>query len=82
VTWRDRAACFLDLRDLDFLAIANEKIQKPLLEVCACCTVREECLQYALDNNETLGIWGGTTPAQRLRILKRRSEGWPGNMHD
>ena len=29
--------------------------------VCAQCAVREECLQFAIDTDQTLGIWGGVT---------------------
>ena len=27
--------------------------------VCAVCDVRAECLEYALNNKEQFGIWGG-----------------------
>lgn len=45
------------------------------------CTVREQCLEYALkfesgENNNTavaFGIWGGTSPTERKRILKERA---------
>jgi hypothetical protein len=32
------------------------------------CPVREECLRYALDTNETLGVWGGTSGMERRRM--------------
>ena len=35
---------------------------------CAKCLVREECLTYALDNNERSYIWGGHTPEERVQI--------------
>lgn len=35
--------------------------------VCADCTVKAECLAYALEHNEQHGIWGGTTPRQRRK---------------
>lgn len=37
------------------------------------CPVRSECLDYALTNNETFGVWGGTTYTERLD-LKRASK--------
>ena len=40
--------------------------------VCATCEVREECLQYALANDERFGIWGGLSERER-RKLKRRA---------
>ena len=40
--------------------------------ICAQCTVRAECLEYALKNDERFGIWGGLSERERRR-LKRRS---------
>ncbi|MGH3500810.1 MAG: WhiB family transcriptional regulator [Nocardioidaceae bacterium] len=40
--------------------------------ICGRCTVRAECLEYALANEEQYGIWGGTSYKQRLRLLKER----------
>lgn len=40
------------------------------VEVCRRCLVRRECLAYALDDPNLVGVWGGTTSAQR-RILLR-----------
>ena len=38
--------------------------------VCAQCPVSRQCLDFALHNDETLGVWGGTTPRGR-RLLRR-----------
>lgn len=40
--------------------------------VCATCSVREPCLEYALENRIDHGVWGGTSERQRRRILKGR----------
>jgi WhiB family redox-sensing transcriptional regulator len=45
-------------------------------EVCRGCVVRQECLQYALDNSEKFGIWGGLSERERRR-LRRRRDGTP-----
>lgn len=37
-------------------------------EVCAECPTRLACLQWAIDNDERDGIWGGCTPAERNRL--------------
>lgn len=42
----------------------------PALATCAKCPVRDECLQYAIDEDLD-GIWGGTTRIQRLRMVGR-----------
>ncbi|WP_455424317.1 WhiB family transcriptional regulator [Amycolatopsis thailandensis] len=36
--------------------------------ICARCPVIADCLQYALDNNEHFGIWGGMTERERHRL--------------
>ena len=40
--------------------------------VCTTCEVRAECLEYALQNDERFGIWGGLSERER-RKLKRRA---------
>ncbi|GAA4759814.1 WhiB family transcriptional regulator [Citricoccus nitrophenolicus] len=40
-------------------------------KVCASCTVRSECLEYALGNDERFGIWGGLSERERRRLRKR-----------
>lgn len=41
---------------------------------CMACPVREQCLEYALKNNEQHGIWGAKTLQQRRNILKKRAQ--------
>lgn len=38
--------------------------------VCLDCPVRAQCLQYALDNNELHGVWGGLTERERRRVKR------------
>lgn len=40
--------------------------------VCKVCEVRQECLEYALTQDERYGIWGGLSERER-RKLKRRA---------
>lgn len=37
--------------------------------VCRRCPVIDTCLQYALDNGERFGIWGGKSERERREIL-------------
>ena len=37
-------------------------------QVCQNCTVRAECLEYALANDERFGIWGGLSERERRRL--------------
>jgi WhiB family transcriptional regulator, redox-sensing transcriptional regulator len=41
-------------------------------KICASCDVRAQCLEYALQNDERFGIWGGLSERER-RKLKRRA---------
>ncbi len=46
---------------------------KEAKEVCRACVVREDCLEYALDNGEKFGIWGGMSERERRRIRRARA---------
>lgn len=36
--------------------------------ICQSCPIMEKCKQYALDNKERWGMWGGMTPIERRRV--------------
>lgn len=38
--------------------------------ICAFCPVRRECLEYAIENNERFGIWGGKDIGERRKIRR------------
>jgi WhiB family redox-sensing transcriptional regulator len=40
--------------------------------VCARCQVRGECLQFALDNRQDYGVWGGTSEEERKEMRSQR----------
>ena len=42
-------------------------------EVCQGCVVREQCLEFALQNGEKFGIWGGMSERERRRIRRQRA---------
>lgn len=68
--WTARAACvgmdpdlfYLDKSDR-FASHARVIVQ----ETCAGCPVREQCLDYAIDNRETHGTWAGKSFATSER---------------
>ncbi|XNZ00534.1 WhiB family transcriptional regulator [Micrococcus luteus] len=39
-------------------------------KVCGSCPVRQECLDYAMANDERFGIWGGLSERERRRLRK------------
>ncbi|MFE1590355.1 WhiB family transcriptional regulator [Streptomyces sp. NPDC058737] len=72
--WREYAACRTEDPDLFFpigttgpAALQTEQAKA----VCRTCPVREQCLRWALDTGQTIGVWGGTSELER-RTLKRR----------
>jgi len=40
-------------------------------KICTSCEVRTQCLQYALENDERFGIWGGLSERERRKLRKR-----------
>lgn len=38
--------------------------------ICAACPVRDECLEFALANDERFGIWGGLSERERRRAKR------------
>lgn len=41
--------------------------------ICTDCDVKEQCLNYALQNDERFGIWGGKSERERKKLLKRKA---------
>jgi WhiB family transcriptional regulator, redox-sensing transcriptional regulator len=54
-------------RDEKDLREANAKA------ICATCTVRRDCLDYAVQIREPHGIWGGLNETERRLVLARRA---------
>ncbi len=72
--WRDLAAC----RDSEpnlFFPVGTTGPALDLIEeakaICTECSVREECLMYALETNQESGVWGGYAEDERRRLRKR-----------
>ena len=68
MSWRKKAAC-LGREDLDWFA---DEPTYEMARLCQDCPVRLTCLMDALprDDYEDVGVWGGTSPAQRRAIRR------------
>jgi len=42
-------------------------------KICTTCEVKAQCLEYALQNDERFGIWGGLSERERRRLRRARS---------
>lgn len=66
--WLNDASCRGGDNELFFSSSAPDIAEAKA--ICARCPVRIPCLVEALENNEQFGIWGGTDPVERRRILR------------
>ncbi|MCV7065632.1 WhiB family transcriptional regulator [Mycolicibacterium farcinogenes] len=59
MTWQTRAACANEDPALFF--VSNGQSVDEAKAICAQCPVTSECKQWAIDNGELFGVWGGMT---------------------
>jgi WhiB family redox-sensing transcriptional regulator len=66
--WQERALC----AQTDPEAFFPEKggSTRDAKRICADCEVKAECLEYALENDERFGIWGGLSERERRRLRR------------
>lgn len=72
--WWRYAACRDSDPDLFFppRSTTAKRLEAQAKAICNACPVRNTCLEEALTNHEKHGIFGGTTPRERTRIMKAR----------
>jgi WhiB family redox-sensing transcriptional regulator len=73
LSWRDLANC----RGVDTAVFFPERgtSTAPAKRICAECVVRTACLEFALADPETQGIFGGTSVAERRQMRGGRPAG-------
>ena len=61
-----------NIPDQDLRGARKTEAAEAAIDMCRKCPVLKQCLEYALRHPESAeyGIWGGTTVAQRRRILR------------
>jgi WhiB family redox-sensing transcriptional regulator len=68
----DDAAC--RTADTSVFFPVSESDAGPAKAICAQCPVREQCLEFALEVRPSDGVWGGMTPIERHRAVRRRQK--------
>lgn len=63
--WQLEASCSEDEQDL-FFSQAKGKMDKAI-SICGKCSVKGECLKFAIDEKVEFGIFGGLTPQERKK---------------
>lgn len=73
--WRTHAACRDEDPDLFFpIGTSGPAVVQAEEAKAVCrrrCPVMETCLEWALENEEQVGVWGGTDEQDRRRIQRR-----------
>lgn len=64
----EEAACRNEDLELFFAVDGREEEAKA---VCRRCSVRWECLTYALETRQRHGVWGGLTPEERVLLVRK-----------
>ncbi|MBF5081437.1 WhiB family transcriptional regulator [Quadrisphaera sp. INWT6] len=69
INWQEQALC----AQTDPESFFPEKggSTREAKRVCMSCEVRVACLEYALENDERFGIWGGLSERERRRVKRR-----------
>ena len=48
-------------------------------QICRTCPVQDPCRRFAVGTQEPHGVWGGTTPQDRRRLVPTQDDGSAGS---
>lgn len=68
MSWQDKGLCAQT--DPEAFFPERGESTKDAKRICLGCEVKDECLQYALDNDERFGVWGGMSERERRRLKR------------
>ena len=71
--WHSEALC----QGANTALFYPDTVSQVAIKICERCSVRDACLEYALENDEP-GIWGGTTEGQRRHMKNGTQRRRPG----
>ncbi|MDO5024978.1 MAG: WhiB family transcriptional regulator [Trueperella sp.] len=69
-SWMEDALCAQT--DPDIFYPEKGGSTAPATSICKNCSVRAECLEYAVSNDIRHGIWGGMSDNDRKRMARER----------
>ena len=69
--WQQEALCAQTGADFFFPEPGSSV--REAKRICGMCPIRSACLEYALDNDERFGVWGGLSEKERLEIRRTTS---------
>lgn len=71
---RTDRACLGTDPEAFFPHYASDAAEAPAKDICQRCSVREACLNFAIETQQKYGIWGGLTPDERAAEIRRRNK--------
>ena len=71
LAWQDLANC--RGADPDLFFPERGASTRTAKGICRECSVRTECLEFAIVSSEKFGIWGGLTERERRKIRRERA---------
>jgi WhiB family redox-sensing transcriptional regulator len=69
LSWQDKALC-AQTDPEDFFPEKGGSTREAK-RICVSCEVKQECLEYALMQDERFGIWGGLSERERRRLKRQ-----------
>jgi WhiB family transcriptional regulator, redox-sensing transcriptional regulator len=73
--WRAAGACLSADPDLFFPISSTGRATEQVVlakAICGHCKVQPQCLDFAREHALSYGIWGGSTPEERQRAIRRQ----------
>jgi WhiB family transcriptional regulator, redox-sensing transcriptional regulator len=68
LAWQTQALCAQTGADFFFPEPGSSV--REAKRICGMCEMRSACLDYALDNDERFGVWGGLSEKERLALRR------------
>lgn len=66
--WQEQALCAQTGADFFFPEPGSSV--REAKRICGMCEMRSACLEYALNNDERFGVWGGLSEKERLSLRR------------
>jgi WhiB family redox-sensing transcriptional regulator len=68
LAWQQEALCAQTGADFFFPEPGSSV--REAKRICGMCPIRDACLEYAMDNDERFGVWGGLSEKERLELRR------------
>ncbi|MFD4628657.1 WhiB family transcriptional regulator [Streptomyces sp. NPDC058284] len=68
LAWQEQALCAQTGADFFFPEPGSSV--REAKDICQMCEMRSACLEYALNNDERFGVWGGLSEKERYALRR------------